>query len=103
MSEQVKESPIEQMFWKQAHQAIPGLIRQYPVQTYRIDFALPEKKVAIELDGHEYHKTQEQRTYDAQRERTLQELGWQVIRFTGTEIYRDVSACIEQVKRICNM
>jgi hypothetical protein len=26
--------------------------------------------------------------------------GWQVIRFTGSEIHRDVLGCIEEAKRI---
>lgn len=94
------ESPIEEQFWEIAQHEIPGLIPQYHISRYRVDFALPDKHVIIELDGHEYHKTKKQRTADARRERNLQELGWRVIRFTGTEVYQDAQDCVEQVKRL---
>lgn len=94
------ESPIEELFWEIARERIPGLIPQYTFGSYRIDFALPQRRIAIELDGHEYHKTKEQRTNDAIRERNLQEMGWTVIRFTGTEIHQNVNRCISQAIRI---
>lgn len=97
------ESPIEEQFWEiaLAQDKLPGLIPQFQIGGYRIDFALPEQKIAIELDGHDYHKSKDQRTYDAKRERDLQKLGWTVIRFTGTEVYKNVYKCIEDVKDIC--
>lgn len=101
--ENICESPIEEQFWTIAQHEIPGLIPQFEISSYRVDFALPEKKIAIELDGHDYHKTKEQRTFDAQRERDLQKLGWTVIRFTGTEIYRNVHRCIKDIKQICKL
>lgn len=94
------ESPIELRFFVFAMSKIPGLHPQIEVGPYRIDLAIPEKKVAIELDGHEFHKTREQRTSDAQRERYLQRQGWQVIRFTGTEIHKDVAKCIDEAIEI---
>jgi very-short-patch-repair endonuclease len=90
------ESPIERRFFLACRHRL-DVIPQYEVDKYRLDFALPQQKVAIELDGHEYHKTKEQRTKDAQRERYLQKHGWQVIRFTGSEIYRDVNRCVQDV------
>lgn len=56
--------------------------------------------MVIEIDGHESHKTKEQRTSGAKRERDLKELGWYVIRFTGTEIYKDVEECVKHVRRL---
>ena len=88
------ESPIELTFFFNAMYEIRDLRPQVEVGPYRVDLAIPEKKVAIELDGHEFHKTRTQRTDDAARQRYLQREGWQVIRFTGTEINRDVNQCI---------
>lgn len=99
--DQLCESPIEEQFWNVAKHRLLGLIPQYEIGRYRIDFVLPEEHLAIELDGHDYHKTKAQRTNDAKRERDLQELGWHVIRFTGTEVYRDVENCVQQIERIC--
>jgi very-short-patch-repair endonuclease len=100
-TDSICESPIEKRFWDIASRHIPGLIPQYQIGNYRVDFALPQKYIAVELDGHEYHKTKAQRTADAKRERDLQEFGWQVIRFTGTEINQDTGRCVQQLKRIC--
>lgn len=99
------ESPIERKFLEGIYSHIPTIQPQYPVSNwlpaikqavnYRLDFALPEYKIAIELDGHDYHKTKEQRTRDAKRQRHLEMLGWFVIRFTGSEIYKDIQSCVE--------
>lgn len=94
------ESPIEEMFWDAAAGILDDLEPQYKAGPFRIDFAIPDRSIAIELDGHDYHKTKKQRTSDAQRERYLIENGWQVIRFTGTEVFKDVAGCVRQVKRI---
>ena len=96
LEEDLCESPIEEIFFNACQHRLQ-VIPQYEVSRYRIDFALPHQKVAIELDGHEYHKTKEQRTKDAQRERYLQKHGWQVIRFTGSEVYQDVNRCVQDV------
>ena len=67
---------------------------------YRTDFALIDDKIAIELDGHEFHSSREQRTHDAQRDRALQLAGWKIIRFTGSEIHKDADACINELIKL---
>jgi hypothetical protein len=61
-----------------------GYIREYVVQWgrhrgeyYRLDFALIEERVNIELDGPKHFGTSES---DAQRDTWLKERGWRVIR-----------------------
>lgn len=94
------ESPIELSFFIYSLNKIPELKPQIIVGPYRVDFAVPNKKVLIELDGHDFHKTREQRTYDAKRDRYLLTHGWKVLRFTGTEINKDVMACVDEAKKI---
>lgn len=95
------ESPIESNFYDAMQGYCYGgeLEPQIEINAnghrYRADFAIPSKKIVIELDGHEYHKSKEQRTNDARRERDLQTAGWKVIRFTGTEVHRDAYKCAE--------
>ncbi len=94
------ESEVEKLFLLAAYEHIDGLVPQYTVLRYRIDFAIPDKMIAIEIDGHEYHKTKEQRTNDAQREREIKlELpaNWTVIRFTGSEIFQNTTRCVDEV------
>jgi very-short-patch-repair endonuclease len=96
------QSPIELDFLVGSLQKIEGLKPQVEEGPYKIDLAHPEKKIAIELDGHDFHKTRSQRTNDAKRERYLQMKGWKVIRFTGTEIYNDLLGCIDEAVTIIN-
>ncbi len=97
------ESPVETRFYLYSLGRIPNLRPQIEIGFYRVNFALIEKKIAIEIDGHEYHKTREQRTYDAQRERYLQLNGWRVIRFTGSEVSRNPTGCIDEVAKLINV
>lgn len=91
------ESPAEKDFLCAAYEYIDGLIPQYVVPGYRLDFAIPDKRIAIEIDGHDYHKTKEQRTHDAKRERELELTDWKVIRFTASEIYQNAPGCVNDV------
>ncbi len=53
-----------------------------------------ENVVVIEVDGHDYHeRTKEQARRDRSRDRQMMMHGWVPLRFTGSEIYRDASAC----------
>jgi len=90
------DSPLEQMFYELAFLDL-HLYPQHPVGKYRLDFAIPDKHIAIELDGHEYHKTRYQRTHDAKRDRWLYGQGWHVLRFTGTEIHENLDRCIDEI------
>jgi very-short-patch-repair endonuclease len=69
---------------------------------YRVDFYYEEpvqdlvNKFVIEIDGHESHKTKEQRDSDYKRERYLQKNGYHVIRFMGTEVFLDALSCVEE-------
>ncbi len=69
---------------------------QYPASGYFIDFAIVDKKIAIEIDGHDYHKTIEQRTHDSKRDRDLDLEGWRILRFTGSEVRRDAEGCAKR-------
>ena len=94
------QSPLEKIFWQEASPLLPSLTPQYAIGPYYADFALPEVKLAIEIDGHEGHASKEQRTRDAKRDRFFMEHGWHVARFTGTEIFRDVRQCVQNVVRL---
>jgi very-short-patch-repair endonuclease len=79
------------------------LVPQYEWQDFRIDLALrvPEyrfKWVFIECDGHDFHeRTKEQAARDRQKDREIQASGIPVLRFTGSEIHRNLESCAEQV------
>jgi very-short-patch-repair endonuclease len=55
-------------------------------------------KLIIECDGYEFHqKTKEQVEKDNEREYNLKIMGYQIIRFSGSEIYKDSKKCVEKV------
>lgn len=61
---------------------------------------LKNLKYIIELDGKEYHSTKEQMNHDYEREQNLQELGYKVIRFTGSQVYREPFTCVDKAVMI---
>jgi very-short-patch-repair endonuclease len=65
---------------------------------YRLDFLVfwDGHGVAVELDGHDYHKTKQQRTHDASRDVWLQTRGIRTLRFTGSQIHANVDLCVRQ-------
>lgn len=84
---------------------LPPIHAQVPCGGYIVDFVIdypfPTKtKIAVEIDGHETHKTKAQRINDYARERFLMTKNMIVIRFTASEIYVDARACVNEVAKI---
>ena len=63
-----------------------------------IDFANNDFKLAIECDGHDFHeKTKEQVARDNEREYFLKMQGFDVLRFSGSQIYTKPFRCARQI------
>lgn len=97
------ESPMEKKLFDACYSKGIHLVPQVSCGKYRIDLAHMEHKIAVEVDGHEYHKTREQRTNDSSRQRTLTVSGWTVVRFTGSEIHKDVLLCVDAIRAVIEM
>lgn len=51
---------------------------------------VPQKKIVIECDGHDFHeKTKQQAAKDKERDRFFAKEGYTVLRYTGSEIFND--------------
>lgn len=78
---------------------------QFPISKYKIDFGVfgslyrgKTARVLVECDGHDFHeKTKEQAQKDKSRDRDLQSKGFSVLRFTGSEIFKNPAACAREV------
>lgn len=77
---------------------------QAKIGKYTVDFLLwfscngKRSGIVIECDGHNFHeRTKEQAAHDKRRDRELLLAGYPVMRFTGSEIFKDVTACVAQI------
>ena len=72
---------------------------------YRVDFCFHTPKadgtsldLVIECDGHEFHKaTKEQVARDNERDFNLKKAGYEVIHFSGSQLYKEPYECAERV------
>jgi len=94
------ESPPEKSLFRAAQGGTLKLTPQHKVGRYRLDFAIVDKKVAIEVDGLTYHNGQESFIRDQQRQRDLQAAGWQVIRFAAKEALDNPQRCLAETERL---
>lgn len=114
------QSPIEKMLGAEIYRAltiarcpnieIRNILNVYPQReivcgsdTYRVDFCfeylLPTPyKLVVECDGHEFHeKTKEQAAKDKKRDRQLIQNGYNIVHFTGSEIYKSPPKCVNEI------
>lgn len=80
---------------------------QVQIGNYRVDFLFEyigprgRRRVIVECDGHAFHeRTKEQASSDKARDRFLVSRGFQVLRFTGSEIYRDPIICWAETRNV---
>jgi very-short-patch-repair endonuclease len=99
----VPMNPFEQDIYDAIVAKGIGLVPQYGVSGYRLDFAVqhPEEQgrfvLAIEADGATYHSTETARDRDRIRQNHLEKLGWQFHRIWSTEWFRNREREIELV------
>lgn len=56
------------------------------------------RKLIVECDGHDFHeRTKQQAAKDRSRDREVQLRDYSVLRFTGSEIYKNAWECADQV------
>lgn len=79
-----------------------GFRRQLPVAGYIVDFACPDKKLIIEVDGSQ-HGEGTQANADAQRDQKLQTLGWTIIRFWNDDILGDVDGVCDHIVTVAGL
>ena len=79
-------------------------VPQYPMLGYRLDLAVPELKIDIEVDGERYHRdpvTGRRKAEDLWRDLSLQGAGWHVVRFWVFELREDLDKCVCVVSQAC--
>jgi hypothetical protein len=66
----------------------------------RVDFAYPELKYVIEVDGYEAHSSLRAFQHDRARQNDLVELGWTVHRFTWTDVNSHPGRVATRIRRV---
>ena len=70
--------------------------RQMPIAGYIVEFACPDKKLIIELDGSQ-HASSEISASDAARTTKLEALGWTILRFWNDDVIRDIDNVCQHI------
>jgi very-short-patch-repair endonuclease len=66
---------------------------------YRIDFAYPDLKIAIEVDGVDTHESRRDVQQDHDRQNDLVDAGWTVLRFTWDDVVRRPAFVARRIER----
>lgn len=65
---------------------------------YRLDFAWPNKKRCIEIDGSQHERNAAQKESDIRKDAKLADNGWKVLRIRWIDMYHNPKAYIKQAK-----
>ena len=58
-------------------------------------------RIVVEVDGHQYHeRTREQARRDKSRDRLFSKHGYIVVRYTGSEIFREVYRAVQELAEL---
>lgn len=92
--------------WKGEKISIEGKAYNNPLNNFKevltvVDFYIERgsSKLCVYTDGHTYHeRTEEQAQRDKRIDRKLQQLGYQVLRYTGKDVKENVTRIIDEIK-----
>ena len=74
--------------------------RQYVIGSYIADFAAPETRLIIELDGGQHAN---QQAYDQQRDLFLQHQGYRVLRFWNHDVLQQTESVMTEILKHCQL
>lgn len=71
---------------------------QLPVGKYCLDFAWPELKKCVEVDGETHYRFENEIKKDILRDQWLKEQGWEILRFRWITVIKDKKDAINKLK-----
>jgi very-short-patch-repair endonuclease len=78
---------------------ITGWVYNYQHGIYSYDFAWPSLKLDVEIDGGT-HTLEKVKAIDARRDKFSVEAGWTVVRFTASDVKKNVLACLKKLEKM---
>ncbi|MBN6741427.1 DUF559 domain-containing protein [Acidithiobacillus sp. MC6.1] len=98
-------SPPQDLLWEACRRELGDYapVAEYrgavPGRKFRIDVAFPGHRLAVEIDGWQYHGQHlSAHRKDRERMRLLTLHGWRLLPFTAGEVLRDVAGCVDQIR-----
>ena len=73
-----------------------GFRRQFPIAGYIVDFACPQQKLIVEVDGSQ-HGDEDCANNDEVRTKRLEQVGWLVLRFWNDDVIRDIDNVCQHI------
>lgn len=103
----IDNSVLHDLFWNEACREFDQafkLVREFKGvvegRRFSVDIAIPEARVAIEIDGWEWHgKHKGDFIRDRERQNLITAERWQFLRFTAGMIRNDMPGCLALVRR----
>lgn len=74
-------------------------LRQYSIDNYIVDFYCPELKLAVEIDG-DVHNLPEQKEYDIERQRYLENYGVTFVRLKNEEVLGNGNKAFARIEEV---
>ena len=99
------ESPWEKTLYDALAKRGIKTMPQYILHQYRIDLAIPDEKIAIEVDGVEYHRDGYDGGHlqqDLKRDEHIRMYGWRVKRFWVYQLSNNLERCVNEVNEMVN-
>ena len=90
---------VELKLWNavRAHRLMDlGFRRQFPIGNFIVDFACPQKRIIVELDGSQHNEPDALR-YDMARTGFLEKSGWTVLRFANDDVLNDIDGVCQHI------
>jgi very-short-patch-repair endonuclease len=88
----------EKILWRALRERLPlyKFRRQHPIGNRVADFACPEKKLALELDGSQHA---DERAADEKRTAELAARGYRVVRFWNNDVTDNLVSVLDTIYR----
>ena len=94
------ESAIQRLFFARAYAQGLRLRCQYPLLTYRLDFAVPGRRTGAEIWGWDWRTGPSGTAERNERQQQLEMHGWQIALFSGSQVLSDVGKCVGVLARL---
>lgn len=101
------DAVLHDLLWEAMRREFGGshkLVREFAGivagRNFRVDIAIPEARIAVEVDGWQWHaKHRADFVRDRDRQNLITAQCWQFLRFTAGMIRKDLPGCLDLVRK----